>query len=281
MASGADNRFAVHRGGAMAPEASNAPAAPAASNPGGWRSDDELEAARRAAFLGGSDSMAGLKAMRGLLSDEARNRGIDLKDGGPIPSIRFLEQKLAGARRAPDTANVLRDNAQFPERPEFAGVPSVDTDANRSAIGDALTAQPLSDRPVDSRLAASAVNAYLQSDQFKQKVRASQQPAWWPASWQSAPVAITAPRQEPGREAMLAAFGALGEQPLTTPGEAVLAVGAGNAFGTRGGQFKPGNTVNLGEIPKDKLPPRNSTGHYSGAAIGDLRGYQFNNPGNF
>ena len=274
----ADSPFVVHRlkaAGGAAPT----PAA-AGSSLGQWRSEQDLELARRAAFLNGGDSMAGLKAVRELLSDEARNRGVDISAGGSIPAIKFLEQQLAGARRQPNLEGVQADATQFLARPEFDGTPAVDAGPHRMAVGEAITAQPLSSQPVDSRAAAAALNGYLQGP-VADRARASQEPPGQPASWQSAPVSITAPRQEPGRDTMLAAHAALGEKPLTTPGEAVLAVGAGNAYGTRGGQFKPGNTVNLGEIPKDKLPPRNSTGYYSGAAIGDLRGYQFGNPGNY
>jgi hypothetical protein len=60
----------------------------------------DLEGRRRAAFLGASDSMAGLKAVRGVLGDELRNLGGDPAAGGPIPSIRFLEGEIAKRREA-------------------------------------------------------------------------------------------------------------------------------------------------------------------------------------
>lgn len=292
----ADSPFAVHR-----PASAGTAPAVAGSNPGQWRTQEDLDLARRRAVLDSDDSAAGVKAVRGLLMDEARNRGIDISGGGSIPAIKFLEQQLAKSnanrngqspavslpaeqRQAIETAGdaagkvAFAPGAVMPQANYGSGaVPSlVAPPANANEIanaGNAAGARAFAPQAV--------MDTYVQTI-VAERARAGQDPPGQTASWQSAPVSIMAPRQEPGREAMLAAYAALGEKPLTTPGEAVLAVGASNAYGTRGGQFKPGNTVNLGEIPADKLPPRNSTGYYSGAAIGDLRGYNWGgNPGNY
>ena len=319
----------------------------AGSNPGQWRTQEDLDLARRRAFLDSSDSAAGVKAVRGLLSDEARNRGIDISGGGSIPAIRFLEQELAksnanrnGQTSTAPVGNLPAAGQEVWKQMAFDGQPITQVTGTQvpangvggqqpvlqvspeqrqaiQAAGDAagrvafapgavmpqakygsgavpsLVAPPANaneianagnaagNRAFGSRGQQVTMNNYMQG-WVADNARASQVPLDRPVSWQNAQMSITAPRQEPGREGMLAAFGALGEQPPTTPGEAVLAVGAGNAYGTRGGQFKPGNTVNLGEIPADKLPPRNSTGYYSGAAIGELRGYNWGgNPGNY
>jgi hypothetical protein len=106
-------------------------------------------------------------------------------------------------------------------------------------------------------LPQGTLNDYLHSDAFTKKLRASDQPLNEIAQWQLTQQPITAPREDPGRDAMHAAFAAQGETPPTTAGQAVLAAGAGSAFGTRSGQFLPGATMNLPQLDPNKLPPRN------------------------
>ena len=215
---------------------------------GGGRTAEELEIARRRAFLDGKDSMAGLKAVRNVLSEEVTGRGGDLSGGGSIPSIRFLEQQLAqlpAKGSGMDTAKIT-EQAFAKETPQLAA--------------------PLAP---SGNLPQATVNEWLQNG-LSQKLRASAQPLNEIAQWQLTPQPIPALRQEAGREAMLAAFAAKGEPAPTTEGEAFLAVGAGNVLGSRSGQFKPGNTVNLGFLDASQLPPLNNSGHYSGF-----------NPGNY
>jgi hypothetical protein len=120
------------------------------------------------------------------------------------------------------------------------------------------------------------MNDYLQSDTFKGRVRAMAEPIKDVAKWQLNGLSTPAPRTDPGRDGMLAAFAAQGEAAPTTAGEAVLAAGASNAFGTRGGQFKPGNTVNLGQLDPRQLPPLGRGNERRSNNYG-----AYNNPGNW
>jgi hypothetical protein len=123
-------------------------------------------------------------------------------------------------------------------------------------------------------LPQAAIGNWLQSDHFKSRLRASDTPLDQVAAWQLTPQPVATPKTDPGREARLAAFAATGDAPPTTEGEAVLAAGAGNAYGTRAGQFVPGATMNLGFLDPSELPPLNSQGFYSGVKLGA-------NPGNY
>ena len=271
-------------------------------------SEVDLETRRRRAFLDGSDSMSGLKAMRGVLADEltARGGGDALAKGGAIPSVKFLEAQIAKQGPAPGlgydgnrnwTASNDKAGEQATLRAMGAGpAPGLGYDgqgswtASNDKAGEEATLRAMSASPAGATpgqiaqvgldastpaLAASgglpqkAINDYMQTA-LRGKVSAGAQPLNEVAKWQVTPQPIPALRQDPGRDAALAAFAARGEQAPTSPGEAVLAAGAGNAFGTRGGQFKPGNTLNLGHLDPEQLPPLNSSGYYSGY-----------NPGNF
>jgi len=243
-----------------------------------WRSPEDLETARRRAFLDGSDSMAGLKAARQVLSDEVKARGGDVSGGGSIPSMKFLEGQLAklgpapgiktgegGAWEVPDTAE---GEAATLRAMAFNGQEGTAKSTPNQIAENAF--DPATPQLAPSgNLPQAAVNAWMQTG-LREKLQASQLPFDQVAQWQVMPQPLPALRQEPGREQMLAAFAAKGEQAPTTEGEALLAVGAGNAFGGRGGQFKPGNTVNLGFLNPESLPPLNSSGHYS----------SYTNPGN-
>ena len=278
--------------------AANLTATPAARQGGVVMGDAELNQRRRSAFLDASDSMSGLKAVRGLLGEQAQARGADLAGGGSIPSIKFLEAQLAknpAKTQATKTADLSQadqavwgkmafDNQPIGQVIQGAGgavneAPATGTPAleggglSPSQIAGqsfaAATPELAPQAAIPSGAPRAAVNAYMQTA-LKGKLQAGQQPLDQIAQWQLTPQPITAPRTDPGREAKLAAFAAQRETPPTTEGEALLAAGASNPFGTRGGLFKPGNTVNLGFADPSKLPPLNSTGHYSGA-----------NPGNY
>jgi hypothetical protein len=252
---------------------------------GAVRSAQDLELARRSAFLNGSDSMAGLKAMRGVLSDEVKARGGSLEEGGPIPSIKFLEAQLAKLQPKTAAAESGRSGLGQAAPPRQAthaflggagdegpatGTPAVEGGGlNPSQIAQVGHGAQTPDL-APSGAARAGVNAYLQSDVFKSKIRGSDTPLNEIARWQLTPGVITAPRTDPGREARLAAFAAQKESAPQTEAEALLAVGASNPYGTRNGQFKPGNTLNLGFVDPSQLPPLNSSGHYSGV-----------NPGNY
>lgn len=86
----------------------------------------DLDTRRRQAFLGASDSMSGLRAVRSLLADEAKAQGADISGGGSIPSIRFLEREIA--KRQPtvnqtpiadvsDNDRAVLQQMQFPGNP--------------------------------------------------------------------------------------------------------------------------------------------------------------------
>jgi hypothetical protein len=244
-------------------------------------SEVDLETRRRRAFLDGSDSMSGLKAMRGVLADEltARGGGDALAKGGAIPSVKFLEAQIA--KQGPAAGLGYDGNRNWTASNDKAGEEAT----LRAMAGSPAGANPAGAGPGEiaatgfssnvPQLAApgglpqKAINDYMQTA-LRGKVSAAAQPLSEIADWQLTTQPIPALRQDPGRDAALAAFAARGERPPTTPGEAVLAAGAGNAFGTRGGQFKPGNTLNLGHLDPEQLPPLNSSGYYSGY-----------NPGNF
>ena len=276
--------------------AANLTATPAARHGGVVMGDDELNARRRSAFLNSSDSISGLKAVRGLLSEQAAARGADLAGGGSIPSIKFLEAQLAknpAKAQATKTADLSEADQAAWKQMAFDNQPI--TQVIQGAAG-AVNEAPATGTPaleggglspsqiakvgfeaqeqvVPSGAPRAAVNGYMQTA-LKGKLQATQQPLDQVAQWQLTPQPITAPRVAPGREAMLAAFAARREKPPSTEGEALLAVGASNPYGTRNGQFKPGNTVNLGFADPSQLPPLNSTGHYSGVSYGS-------NPGNY
>lgn len=263
-----------------------------AASRAGVMSDDELNQRRRRAFLDGKDSMSGLAAVRGLLGEQAQARGADISGGGAIPAVRFLEAQLAkhpaknktvAVKDLPEADQKVWGQMAFKDQPitqvlqgaggAVAEAPATGTPAlEGGGLSPGQIARVGFDAPepvVPSGAPRAAVNGYMQTA-LKGRLQASQQPLDEIAQWQLTPQPIQAPRTDPGREARLAAFAARRETPPTTESEAVLAAGAGNPFGTRGGQFKPGNTVNLGFFDAKALPPLNSTGHYSGA-----------NPGNY
>ena len=242
---------------------------------GQWRRPEDLETARRRAFLDSKDSMSGIRAVRNLLSEEVTNRGGDATAGGSIPSIRGLEgqlAKLGPAKGIQSDSNgnwiVSNDSAgeEATRQAMSFGNPAAAA-GNRIAGGPDAVAPQAFDSAMpqlapSGNLPQAGMNAYMQGA-MKQKLQANQQPLNEIASWQVTQKPITALREDPGRDAKLAAYAARGEQAPTTPGEAVLAAGAGNAYGTRAGQFKPGNTLNLGFLDPDQLPPLNSKGHYT------------------
>jgi hypothetical protein len=236
------------------------------ASPTGASSDADIAARRRAAFLNSSDSMAGIRAVKGILADEVSRRG-----GTPAAAhqqtVKGLEAQIANARPAEGlgygsdgnwtasddkageeaTVNAM-SFAKHPYRPQAAETPAV------------AAAPP-------GGLPQLRMNDYMQSDAFKNKLRTTDQPLNEIASWQVHQQPTSVPREEAGRDARLAAFAAVGDAAPTTPGMAVLAAGSGNAFGTRGGQFKPGNTVELAQLDPSQLPPRFRYGYQSGPSI--------------
>lgn len=250
-----------------------------AGGAGTWRSPEDLNLARRRAFLDGKDSMAGLKAVRGLLAEEVANRGGDVSAGGSIPSVSFLEGQLAklGPYRGIKTNEKGEWTVSNDKAGEDATLAAMSFDPQPAVAGGVspTAIAKMGFDPATPQLAPSgnlpqaAVNEWMQTA-LRGKVSAGQQPLDQVATWQVTPQPIPGLRQDPGREAALAAFAARREAAPTSPGEALLAVGAGNAYGTRAGQFKPGNTMNLGFFDPRQLKPLNSDGHYSGY-----------NPGNF
>lgn len=299
------------------------------------RYEPDLATRRRAAFLGASDSMGGLKAVRSLLADEARAQGADISAGGAIPSIRFLENEIA--KRQPTTREVPiaevseNDRAalqamQFPGNPitqvsqvslparagsQEAIAGQMAPDQLKTAYGSKQPMVPgwnggqqlpagavaqrfqrgrdMSSRPYEqadmqvafggpaqmpSEAPRAVVDAYMR-DALANKVRQSMPPLNEVAPWQTGGINIAAPRTEPGRDAMLAAFAAQGEKHPSTPGEGLGMLMAGTAAGTRNGQSKPGNSYLLGHVDPKLLPPLGSSGlRISGGGF-------FQNPGNF
>jgi len=240
--------------------------------------EQDLETRRRRAFLDSSDSMAGIRAVKGVLADEVTRRG-----GTPAEAhqatVRGLESQLAGLGPAKglgydDKGTWTASNDKAGEEATLNAMrfdaPAAAPGQQPAQIAQTAFAAATPQLAPSGNLPQAKVNAFLQSDGFKDRIRSAAQPLDQIAQWQLTPQTITAPRQDPGREQALAAFAAQGAPAPTTEGEAVLALGAGNAFGTRAGQFKPGNTVSLGLLNPSKLPPLNSTGHYSGY-----------NPGNY
>jgi hypothetical protein len=279
--------------GAGAPAAANwnqalatpLPAGLAAATTGIEPAAGDLETRRRRAFLDSKDSMAGMRAVRGVLADEVTRRG-GTPAAANVASVRGLEGQLAklgpakglgydeqgnwtASDDAAGVAATLQAMAFAPDQAPAVGSGGTWT-VSDDAAGEAATLQAMAFAP-SGNLPQATANNFLQSEQFKNKVRSLDQPLNEVAPWQIKAQAITAPRQDPSRDGMLAAYAARGEAPPTTEGEAILAVGAANPMGTRAGQFKPGNTVNLGHIDPTKLKPRNSTGYYSDP---------YGNPGN-
>ena len=263
-----------------------------------WRSPEELESARRRAFLDSKDSMSGLRAVRNLLSEEVTNRGGAATGGtvtGSIPSIAGLEAQLHKLGPAPGIqydakGNWITSNDEAGEKATFRAMAFPGASTGGASTSGASTGGASTPRQTTAERAAAigfdaatpnlapsgglpqaGINSYIQSDVFKNKLRASDIPLNEVAQWQLTAQPITAPRQDPGRDAKLAAFAATGDVPDSSPGEAVLAAGAGNAYGTRGGQFVPGATMNLGFLDTEKLPPLNSQGYYSSANPGNYR----------
>ena len=311
-----DAPLSVDASGLAAPGSSLGTATDAVAGGGAkWRSQEDLDLARRRAFLDGKDSMAGMKAVRGLLAEEVANRGGDVSAGGSIPSVSFLEGQLA--KLGPAKGIKTNEKGEWTVGNDKAGEDAtlqamgfggpakgiqIDSQGNwtvgNDSAGEAATLQAMAFgdsaaaggnrmaggpdaiaakafNPETPQLAPSgnlpqaAVNEWMQTA-LRGKVSAGQQPLDQVATWQVTPQPIPGLRQDPGRDAALAAFAARREAAPTSPGEALLAVGAGNAYGTRAGQFKPGNTMNLGFFDPRQLKPLNSDGHYSGY-----------NPGNF
>jgi len=275
-----DAPMAVDTGGLPGPGSSLGTATDAVAGGGAkWRSQEDLDLARRRAFLDGKDSMAGMKAVRGLLADEVTTRGGDVSAGGAIPSVSFLEGQLAklGPARGIKTNEKGEWTVGNDKAGEDATLQAMAFDAQPGA-GRGASPTEIARTSLDSatpqlapsgNLPQAAVNEWMQTA-LRGKVSAGQQPLDQVATWQVTPQPIPGLRQDPGRDAALAAFAHQREAAPTSPGEALLAVGAGNAYGTRAGQFKPGNTMNLGFLDPRQLKPLNSDGHYSGY-----------NPGNF
>jgi hypothetical protein len=237
------------------------------------RTEAELAEARRAAFLGASDSMAGIRAVRSILADEVKRRG-GTPTAEPQATVKGLEAQIASAQVAPgirygkggqwETTNdkageqATLDAMSFEKHPVIAQTPVSGTPVSGSAVGDqAMVGFGIRDRVLapSGNLPQATVNDYLSSDAFKGKLRASDQPLNEVAKWQLGTQPLAAPREDAGRDATLAAFAAQGVPRPAGAGEAVLAAMAGNAAGTRGGMFKPGNTVMLPELDPTKLKP--------------------------
>jgi hypothetical protein len=254
--------------------ATSMPAGLAAATTGIEPAAVDLETRRRRAFLDSKDSMAGMRAVRGVLSDEVTRRG-GTPAAANVASVRGLEGQLAKLGPAKGLGydgqgNWTASDDAAGEAATLQAMAFTPGTVSNDAAGDAAVLQSMAFAP-SGNLPQATANNYLQSDQFKNRVRSLDQPLNEVAPWQMTAQTITAPRQDPGREGMLAAYAARREAPPTTEGEAVLAIGAANPMGTRAGQFKPGNTVNLGHIDPTKLKPRNSTGYYSDP---------YGNPGN-
>lgn len=271
------------------------------------RQEQASNASRRSAFLGASDSVAGLNAVRKQLSDEAAALGVDVSAGGPIPSIRFLEAEIAKRRggggfgSAPGVATPESSGGgqvlQLSQQPLAAAQPflppageKASGGLERAAIGRGFSPrQDMTMRPYEqadmqvafggpaqmpSEAPRAVVDAYMR-DALANKVRQSMPPLNEVAPWQTGGINIAAPRTEPGRDAMLAAFAAQGEKHPSTPGEGLGMLMAGTAAGTRNGQSKPGNSYLLGHVDPKLLPPLGSSGlRISGGGF-------FQNPGNF
>lgn len=238
------------------------------------RFQPDLATRRRAAFLGAADSMSGLKAVRSLLADEAKAQGADISAGGAIPSIRFLESEIAKRQptvREMPIAEVSDNDRQVFQQMQFPDNPI--TRVSEAVVPDWPGAQKAAGQQ-PSGAARAVVDAYMR-DELAKKVRQSMPPLNEVAPWQTGGISITAPRTDPGRDAMLAAFAAKGEQPPSTPGEAFGRLAASAPLGGRNGQFKQGNSYVLGHVDPRLLPPLGSSGlRISGSGFSQ-------NPGNF
>jgi hypothetical protein len=221
--------------------------------------------------------MAGIRAVRGILADEVKRRG-GTPTAEPQATVKGLEAQIASAQVAPgitygkggqwETTNdkageqATLDAMSFEKHPlapgtqvDSSGVaqnPAAPAVGDQAMVGFGIRDQVLAP---SGNLPQATVNNYLSSDTFKQKLRASDQPLNEIAKWQLGTQPIAAPREDAGRDATLAAFAAQGVPRPAGAGEAVLASMAGTAAGTRGGQFKPGNTVMLPQLDPTKLKP--------------------------
>ena len=162
------------------------------------------------------------------------------------------------------------DRAVFRQM-QFPGQPI--TQVMRGGTAGAPVNQPAA-TPLPSGAGRAVIDAYMR-DELANKVRQSTPPLSEVAPWQTASVNYAAPRTDPGRDGMLAAFAAKGEKPPSTPGEAFGRLAAAAPLGGRGGQFKEGNSFRLGHVDPRLLRPMGSSGlRISGSAY-------LENPGNF
>lgn len=255
---------------------------------GGPRSQEELDLARRRAFLDSKDSLSGARAVRGVLADEVQARGGGERPDVQKESVRSLEERLSKLQgegnaylqgigqelpaafanpQAFDGLEPLGRDAVMRQMPEgdgrgigaFATPDAFQGLAPEGLTPEGLTPQvqgPQGQAPAPSGNAAQAgINAWMQTG-LRDKLKA--EPITTPADWQLRPQGLQAPQTDPWRDAGLAAAAAAGVELPTTEGEAVVRAFGTGPMGSRNGQYKPGNTMPLGFIDPQALPPINS-----------------------
>jgi hypothetical protein len=240
------------------------PQAAAAAAAGGRApmSDDALEAARRQAFMGATDSAMGAKAVRQLLFDEARARGLQTGSDANKHSIGNLTQLLASKPSGAAAQDSIRPVPAVTENgtvvqpfgdgrdPKF----SVDAKGLGGPGGDGMVPRAEQRWPSLSEV----VDGYMTSENgLRGKLAANpenQVPLDRPAAWENAN--FTVDRGTGVDENALAALASSGLAPDPSRGQEVAAALAGNYGGNQSLQ----GLYNLGYVDPDKLPPAYSRG---------------------
>jgi hypothetical protein len=197
-----------------------------------------LEEQRRAAFMGGPDSMGGMAAVKKLYAEKL---GLDTTNPN-VYSMRDLEGRVEALR------NQGRSGEQNTPRGPADGF-------DFSAGAD----QPMANTPPPDKAQFNVgtdtqmpqkINDYMQSDQFKASLTR-------PTDEQMLGSALNYKASGTPDANTMASYAALGQERPVTPGEAEM---FGRVFGSNDGRSKPGNTVPLGFRDVATLPPLNSSG---------------------
>lgn len=231
------------------------------------RTAEQLEAARRSAFLGAKDSMAGIKAVQSLMGEELARRGVEAPDGRP--SIRYLEGMLAkhpakgittdgqGRWTVPDSAAGSQATlaamqflpAAAPAQLPASGVPAPTQPPLTNAE---LAASPASAPSLLGSNARERMDAFMRhATGLKGQLSAA--PLSQPASLEP-PQPVAVPSNGRGQAAMAAAAAAGVELPPSPTQNAAFA----RPIGSRDGQGKRGATRPIPQLSFEetmKLPP--------------------------
>jgi hypothetical protein len=197
-----------------------------------------LEEQRRAAFMGGPDSMGGMAAVKKLYAEKL---GLDTTNPN-VYSMRDLEGRVEALRNQGRSGeqNTPRGPADGFDFGAGADQPMANTPPPDKAQFNVGTDTQMPQR----------INDYMQSDQFKAGLTR-------PTDEQMLGSALQYRASATPDANGISAYGALRQDRPITPGEAEM---FGRVFGSNDGRSKPGNTVPLGFRDTADLPPINSSG---------------------